>query len=61
MWACNRHIKKALTLLEIPHISKAPYHIKCSLCDNSAIANLYYAHRPFQYKKSQNDLKEMLV
>jgi hypothetical protein len=53
MWACSKHIKEALTLLETPHISISPYRIKCSLCDNRAIAKVYYAHKPFQLKKNQ--------
>lgn len=53
MWVCNSHMKEALTLLEAPHISKTPYQIKCSLCDDRAVAKIYYAHEPLSYKRKQ--------
>jgi hypothetical protein len=51
MWVCSNHIKKALGILETPHIQKAPTGIKCSMCDEQAVVNFYYAHKPFQLKK----------
>lgn len=51
MWACSRHMKEVLTFLETPHISKASYQIKCSLCENPAVAQVYYAHKPLKYTK----------
>jgi len=53
MWACEKHMKEILTFLETPHISKASYQIKCSLCDNSAQAKIYYTHKPLQLKKNK--------
>jgi hypothetical protein len=53
MWVCHKHIKEALTVFEIPHIHKARYEVKCSLCNNRAIANLYYAHKPSQLKNKR--------
>lgn len=53
MWACNRHMKEILTFLDTPHISKASYQIKCSLCDNHALAKIYYTHKPLQFKKNK--------
>ena len=53
MWACARHMKEILTFLETPHISKASYQIKCSLCDNSAQTKIYYTHKPLQLKKNK--------
>jgi hypothetical protein len=53
MWACSRHMKEILTFLETPHISKASYQIKCSLCDNRALAKVYYTHQPLQLKKNK--------
>ncbi len=50
MWACDKHLKKVLTLLDTPHISKARCSVKCSLCDNRAIVKIYYTHRAFQFK-----------
>jgi hypothetical protein len=60
MWACNNHIKEALELLETPHVRKAPYGIKCSLCANLAVANLYYTHSPLQLKQKTYYLSELL-
>jgi hypothetical protein len=53
MWACNRHMKEILNFLEAPHISKASYQIKCSLCDNRALAKIYYTHKPLHLKKNE--------
>lgn len=53
MWVCNSHIKEALTLLEAPHISKTPYQIKCSLCNDRAVAKIYYTHQPLGYRSKQ--------
>lgn len=44
-------MKEVLSFLDIPHISKASYHIKCSFCDKPAQVKVYYAHRPIKYKK----------
>lgn len=54
MWACNNHLKETLTLLETPHISKAPYQIKCSLCGDNAVAKIYYAHKPIKFRKNHS-------
>lgn len=56
MWACNKHMKEVLRFLETPHISKASYDINCSLCSNPAVAKLYYAHQPLQFKKYKREL-----
>jgi hypothetical protein len=53
MWVCHAHMKEALTMLEIPHIRKAPYKIKCSLCDNRASAKVYYTHQTYKATKNQ--------
>jgi DNA-directed RNA polymerase subunit RPC12/RpoP len=53
MWACDRHMKEILPFLETPHISKASYHIKCSLCDSRALVKVYYTHQPLQLKKNK--------
>jgi hypothetical protein len=53
MWVCHTHMKEALTLLETPHIRKAPYKIKCSLCDNTASAKVYYTHQTYKATKNQ--------
>ncbi|MDQ0243099.1 hypothetical protein J2S09_000635 [Bacillus fengqiuensis] len=53
MWVCSKHVKKALRVLDTPHIQKAPNGIKCSLCDDQAIANFYYTHKPSQLKKKR--------
>jgi hypothetical protein len=46
-------MKEILTFLETPHISKASYQIKCSLCDNHAQAKIYYTHKPLHLKKNK--------
>lgn len=51
MWVCTTHMKETLPLLEAPHVSKASYQVKCSLCDNHAFAKVYYAHQTFQFTK----------
>lgn len=48
MWVCKDHMKVLISQLEIPHISKVSYEIKCSLCDNRAAAKLFYTHKPFR-------------
>jgi hypothetical protein len=48
MWVCSKHMKKLLAELEIPHISKVSYEIKCSLCENPASAKIFFAHKPFK-------------
>lgn len=53
MWVCHTHMKEALSLLEIPHIRKAPYKIKCTLCDNLASAKVYYTHQTYKATKNQ--------
>lgn len=55
MWACNRHLKKVLTVLDTPHVSKTPYSIKCSFCDHRAEAKIYYTHQVFQFKKDHKN------
>jgi hypothetical protein len=46
-------MKEVLTVLEIPHIRKAPYKIKCSLCENKASAKVYYTHQTYKATKNQ--------
>ncbi|CAM3583405.1 CxxH/CxxC protein (TIGR04129 family) [Cytobacillus oceanisediminis] len=59
MWVCNSHLKEVMMLLETPHIRKAPYQIKCSLCENHAFAKVYYTHRSFKFtKKLYSSLKQ---
>jgi hypothetical protein len=59
MWVCNSHLKEVMMLLETPHIRKAPYQIKCSLCENHAFAKIYYTHRSFKFtKKLYSSLKK---
>lgn len=53
MWVCHTHMKEALSVLEIPHIRKAPYKIKCMLCDNTASAKVYYTHQSYKATKYQ--------
>jgi hypothetical protein len=40
-------------LLETPHVSKASYQIKCSLCSDHAIAKVYYSHQTNYFSKEQ--------
>ncbi|WP_155925787.1 MULTISPECIES: hypothetical protein [Bacillus] len=56
MWVCNSHMKEIIALMDTPHISKASYQIKCSACDNRAIAKVYFAHKPFRLQKNQKEL-----
>lgn len=59
MWVCNSHLKEVMMLLETPHIRKAPYEIKCSLCEDHAFAKVYYTHRSFKFtKKLYSSLKQ---
>jgi len=51
MWVCNTHMKQALPFLESPHVSKASYQIKCSLCENFAIAKVYYSYQTYHFSK----------
>lgn len=51
MWVCNTHIKQVLPLLDAPHASKASYQIKCSLCENFAIAKVYYNYQTYHFSK----------
>ncbi|CRK82983.1 hypothetical protein BN000_02938 [Neobacillus massiliamazoniensis] len=53
MWVCTKHMKETLALLETPHVSKASYQIKCSLCSNLAIAKVYYSHQTNYFSKEQ--------
>ncbi|KMN44599.1 hypothetical protein VK90_13170 [Bacillus sp. LK2] len=53
MWVCTSHMKETLLFLDTPHVSKASYQIKCSLCDNLATAKVYYTHRTYRYTKKQ--------
>lgn len=60
MWVCTSHMKDVVALLETPHIKKARYQIKCSLCENQAFAKVYYTHRSFKYtKKLYSSLKKL--
>lgn len=54
MWICSTHMKESLPLLDTPHVSKATYQIKCSLCDNFAIAKIYYSHQTYYFSKNQS-------
>jgi hypothetical protein len=54
MWVCTTHMKETLPLLETPHISKASYQIKCSLCDNLAIAKIFYSYHTYYFSKNQS-------
>lgn len=60
MWACNNHMKEVLSFLDIPHISKASYQIKCTFCDKPAEAKVYYAHQPLKYKKKKEQVSTMI-
>lgn len=51
MWVCNKHVKEAVKLLEVPHVQKAPNGLQCLFCDAEAVLNLYYAHKPSKLKK----------
>lgn len=53
MWVCNTHMKEVLTALDIPHIKKASYKIKCSLCEKGASAKIYYTHQTYKATKHQ--------
>lgn len=53
MWMCTKHIKEKLSLLETPHVTKASYQIKCSLCDNLASAKIHYTYLTYQFTKKQ--------
>lgn len=46
-------MKEVLTVLEIPHIRKAPYKIKCTLCEDRASAKVYYTHQTYKATKNQ--------
>lgn len=54
MWICSTHMKETLLLLETPHVSKAAYQIKCSLCDKFAIAKIYYSHQTYYFSKNES-------
>ncbi|QIZ07765.1 hypothetical protein HFZ78_14385 [Priestia megaterium] len=51
MWVCKTHMKEVLPLLDAPHASKASYQIKCSLCENFAIAKVYYNYQTYHFSK----------
>ncbi|PEZ05087.1 hypothetical protein CN326_15205 [Bacillus sp. AFS018417] len=53
MWVCTTHMKETLLFLETPHVSKASFQIKCSLCNNLATAKVYYTHRTYHFTKKQ--------
>lgn len=50
MWTCTKHVKKAIRLLDVPHIRKAPEGVTCSFCNHKATLNVYYAHMPCKFK-----------
>ncbi|WP_221567049.1 hypothetical protein [Alkalihalobacillus sp. TS-13] len=50
MWVCKHHFKKAITLLDVPHIRKAPAGAKCLLCHRNASLKLYYTHTTCKFK-----------
>ncbi len=56
MWACRQHVKEALSVLDIPHISKAPEGISCSFCTEPAIVNMYYTHKPSKGKRQMRSV-----
>ncbi|WP_066173892.1 hypothetical protein [Bacillus marinisedimentorum] len=56
MWACRQHVKEALSVLDIPHISKAPEGISCSFCTEPADVNMYYAHKPSKGKRQMQSV-----
>ena len=58
MWVCTTHMKETLPLLESPHVSKASYQIKCSLCDHFAIAKIYYSHQTYYISKNQSNFSK---
>ena len=51
MWVCKTHMKEALPFLDAPHLSKASYQIKCSLCESLAIAKVYYNYTTYHFSK----------
>lgn len=53
MWVCTKHMKETLPLLETPHVTKASYQIKCSLCDNLASAKIHYTYLTYHFTKKQ--------
>lgn len=51
MWVCNTHMIQALPFLDAPHVRKASYQIKCSLCDTLAVAKVYYNYQTYHFSK----------
>ncbi|WP_141432636.1 hypothetical protein [Bacillus sp. 03113] len=58
MWVCKMHVKQAMENLKAPHFYKVPegYNATCHLCENIAIANMYYSHKPLQYSSKKEIL-----
>ncbi|WP_408007934.1 hypothetical protein ACJROX_25065 [Pseudalkalibacillus sp. A8] len=50
MWLCKHHFKKAINLLNVPHICKAPDGTKCLLCNRNASLKIYYTHNTCKFK-----------
>jgi hypothetical protein len=59
MWVCKTHVKEALGKLNAPHFYTVPKGtaMKCTLCNNSAVANMFYTHRPLSYKDKNSKRK----
>lgn len=51
MWVCKSHIKEALLFIDAPHVSKASYQIKCSLCEKFAIAKVYFSYQTYHFSR----------
>ncbi len=50
MWLCKHHFKKAIKVLDVPHICKAPDGTKCLLCNRNASLEIYYSHNTSKFK-----------
>jgi hypothetical protein len=56
MWTCEKHVTKAIELLDVPHIRKAPDGVNCSFCNGQANLNVYYSHKPCKFKNKNKAL-----
>lgn len=56
MWTCKKHVTKAIELLDVPHIRKAPEGVNCSFCNKQANLNVFYSHQPSKFKNKKETL-----
>jgi hypothetical protein len=58
MWICKTHVKEALGKFNTPHFNSVPKGVgmKCTLCTNSAAANMYYTHQPLSFRDGKRTI-----